>query len=94
MSTEEAMVIDTLITEMNTKKALADEIMEEVEAIKVSIRERMVKNGTSRLETANHSVSYTECKRTSFDTKKLQQEFPELFGHFAKVSKYMILKIK
>lgn len=93
MSENELNHIDRLIAEMNAKKDVADSIMEEVEAIKAAIRDKMVAAKLDRLNTPNHSISYTECERTSVDKKKLQSEYPKLFGIVAKVSKYMVLRI-
>ena len=42
MSENELNHIDKLIAEMNAKKDIADSIMEEVEAIKAAIRDKMV----------------------------------------------------
>lgn len=93
MSSNELAYIDSLITELNTKKSIADSIMDEVESIKATIRDKMVSNGIDKLDTPNHTISYSECERTSVDKQRLQQEFPELFGSLAKVSKYMVLRI-
>lgn len=93
MSENELNHIDRLIAEMNAKKDVADSIMEEVEAIKAAIRDKMAAAKLDRLNTPNHSVSYTECERTSVDKQKLQSEYPKLFGIVAKVSKYMVLRI-
>lgn len=93
MSESELNYLDRLIAEMNTKKDIADSIMEEVEAIKATIRDKMVTAKLDRLKTPNHSISYTERERTSVDKKKLQNEYPKLFGIVAKVSKYMVLRI-
>ena len=93
MSESELNYLYLLISEMNTKKDIADSIMEEVEAIKATIRDKMVTAKLDRLKTRNHSISYTERERTSVDKKKLQNEYPKLFGIVAKVSKYMVLRI-
>lgn len=93
MSENELNHIDKLIAEMNAKKDVADSIMEEVEAIKAALRDKMAAAKLDRLNTPNHSISYTECERTSVDKQKLQNEFPALFGVVAKVSKYMVLRI-
>ena len=93
MSENELNHIDRLIAEMNAKKDVADSIMEEVEAIKAAIRDKMAAAKLDRLNTPNHSVSYTGCERTSVDKQKPQSEYPKLFGIVAKVSKYMVLRI-
>ena len=93
MPVDELTRIDNMIAELNTKKGIADGLMEEVEAIKASIRDKLIENGINSLTTKNHTISYSECQRTSVDKNRLQTEFPELFGRLAKVSKYMVLRI-
>ena len=93
MPENELRYIDKLIAEMNTKKDIADSIMEEVESIKALIRDKMIKLGLDRLDTPNYSISYNECERTSVDKRRLQHEFPEMFALLAKVNKYRVLRI-
>lgn len=71
---------------MNTKKSIADSIMEEVETLKASIRDKMINFGVD-------NITYRECERTSIDKQRLKAEFPELFSTLSKVSKYMVLRI-
>ncbi len=93
MSSDELKVIDNIISELNTKKSIADSIMEEVEALKASIRDKMINFGVDNITTPNHYITYRECERTSIDKKRLKTEFPELFSTLSKVSKYMVLRI-
>lgn len=73
---------------MNTKKSIADSIMEAVEALKASILDKMINFGINNITTPNHYITYRECERTSIDKKRLKAEFPELFSTLSKVSKY------
>jgi len=93
MPTDELTRIDSMIAELNTKKSIADGLMVEVDAIKAAIRDKLVERGLDSLTTRNHTISYSECQRTSVDKKKLQNEYPELFGRLAKISRYMVLRI-
>ncbi|MBQ3427995.1 MAG: hypothetical protein IJH37_12780 [Clostridia bacterium] len=93
MPVDELTRIDSLIAELNTKKDVAERLLEEVDAIKAVIRDKLIERGLSNLTTKNHTISYSECQRTSVDKKRLQSEFPELFGQLAKVSRYRVLRI-
>lgn len=93
MSENELSYIDRLIAEMNTKKSVADSIMEEVETIKATIRDKMISADVDRLTTPQHNITYSECERTSIDKQRLQAQFPDIFGELARVSKFMVLRI-
>lgn len=73
MSENELIYIDSLIAEMNTKKSVAESIMDEVEAIKATIRDKMISADVDRLTTPQHTISYSECERTSSTSANWQK---------------------
>ncbi len=88
MSTNELIYIENLINEMRAKA-----IQEEVEAVKMLIKDTLDNEGLNELTTATHSVKYSECERTTVDKKTLQTEYPDIFGKVVKISKYKMLRI-
>lgn len=93
MSTNELIYIENLINEMRAKEAEAKAIQEEVEAVKMLIKDTLDNEGLNELTTATHSVKYSECERTTVDKKTLQTEYPDIFGKVVKISKYKMLRI-
>lgn len=93
MSTSELTYLDTLITEMQEKEAEKNALGEEVDALKSLIREHMTEAAINELTTPNHHVIYSQCERTTVDKKKLQSQYPDVFGKTVKISTYMMLRI-
>ena len=94
MSTNELTILDEFINEMNAKKAEADALLEEVEALKAMVRDHMTTYSLNEITTPQHHITYSKCERTNIDKKSLQTNYPDIFGKVAKVSAYMMLRIK
>lgn len=93
MSNNELTYLDNLIQEMREKEAEAKAINEEVEALKALIRDTMTTADINEITTPNHHITYSQCERTTVDKKKLQTEYPDVFGKTVKISQYMMLRI-
>lgn len=93
MSIKELLTLDEFIEEMNEKKAEAEALLEEVEALKSLVKEHMVAFNLDELQTPQHHITFSKCERTNINKKTLQSEYPEIFGKVAKISSYMMLRI-
>lgn len=93
MSANELKYLEEIINEMKEKEAEIKALEEEVEAVKLLIKEQLDQSGLTELSTANHSIKYSTCNRTNIDKKVLQAEYPDIFGKVARVSTYKMLKI-
>lgn len=93
MSNNELTYLENLINEMREKEAAQKELQEEIDAVKMLIKDTLDNEGINEVTTATHTVKYSECERTNIDKKILQTEYPDIFGKVAKVSKYKMLRI-
>lgn len=93
MSTSELTYLDSLIAEAKDKEAERNALDDEVNALKSLIRDYMTDAAINELTTPNHHVTYSQCERTTVDKKKLQTQFPDVFGKTVKISTYMMLRI-
>lgn len=93
MSNNELTYIENLINEMREKEAEAKALQDEIDAVKMLIKDTLECEGLNEVTTATHTVKYSECERTTVDKKTLQSEYPDIFGKVAKISKYKMLRI-
>lgn len=93
MSTSELTYLDSLIAEAKDKEAEKNALDDEVNALKSLIRDYMTDAAINELTTPNYHVTYGQCERTTVDKKKLQTQFPDVFGKTVKISTYMMLRI-
>lgn len=93
MSTSERTYLDSLIAEAKDKEAERNALDDEVNALKSLIRDYMTDAAINELTTPNHHVTYSQCERSTVDKKKLQTQFPDVFGKTVKISTYMMLRI-
>ncbi len=93
MSNNELTYLENLINEMREKEAEAKVLQEEIDAVKMLIKDTLDNEGLNEITTATHTVKYSDCERTSVDKKTLQTDYPDIFSKVVKISKYKMLRI-
>lgn len=67
-----------IIDELHGLRAMKDELDSEIEALQDQLKTHMTEQGTDELRAGAWKVTWRPYERTTFDTKRLRKEMPEV----------------
>ena len=88
------------LTQYKAKKALLDNLTEEVEAMKKELESYTMENNTPdnngkyKFTCGQYTVTITPCTRTDIDKKRLEAEKPEIAEEYKKTTEYNRTTVK
>ena len=85
--------LEAQIEELASLESLAEPAQERITEIRDQVKETLLNNMANRVRLSNGIVQIVEASRSSFDSKALQRESPELFARFQKTALYSNLRI-
>ena len=72
------------LKELKELKVILQELDEQIEALKDTVKAEMIARGTDKLLVGSFSVHYTTYSTSRFDTKAFKESHGELFNQFSK----------
>lgn len=82
------------ITAYKAKKAEAEKLTREAEAMKAELIEYMAGKHENVIKCGQYVLTITECTRTGIDEKSLREQFPAIAQEFEKVTTYNRFTVK
>lgn len=82
------------ITAYKAKKAEADRLTREAEAMKAELLEYMEDKNETVIKCGQYVLTITECTKTSLDEKALREQFPAIAKDFERVTTYNRFSVK
>lgn len=85
--------LEAQLEELALVELISEPAQERIAEIRGVIKETLLNSGADKVQLSNGIVQIVESSRSSFDSKALQRESPELFTRFQKTSFYSNLRI-
>ena len=85
--------LECQIEELNSLESISGPMQDRISELRDQVKTALISSGASKVVLDNGTVQMVESSRTSFDSKSLQREAPDLYSRFQKTSTFSTLRI-
>jgi len=85
--------MECALEELSELEAISGPAQERIAELRDQVKAALLNSGASKVLLDNGTVQMVESSRTSFDSKSLQREAPDLYNRFQKTSTFSTLRI-
>ena len=85
--------LECQLEELSSLESLSGPMQDRISELRNQVKTALLNTGASKVVLDNGTVQMVESSRTSFDSKLLQREAPDLYARFQKTSAFSTLRI-
>ena len=85
--------LECQLEELSSLESMSGPMQDRISELRDQVKTALLNTGASRVVLDNGTVQMVESSRTSFDSKSLQREAPDLYSRFQKTSTFSTLRI-
>jgi CRISPR-associated exonuclease Cas4 len=85
--------LECQLEELSSLESMSGPMQDRISELRDQVKTALLNTGASKIVLDNGTVQTVESSRTSFDSKSLQREAPDLYSRFQKTSTFSTLRI-